>query len=370
MLVFLLLFQRPFFSCALGPLRDSPRSLSAQLLETEAGEMAGVVTNGQFSLFHFFSPASVLLFQFSAAGLGYVDFLVDDQGDTIFVASSAVPYGQLGPGWPDADHTFFDVRGNLLYQIHAHRQDFSASHDRRAFAILNLGQSPEREGLPEYEVFRASDGMKIRNLKREDNLFYLSNGLDFTPAFLFLDAVHSLHANRQSLAMESPVPTDRWFLPFLLEENPHRQIDGILALDSQYLGILFWSLDVRESAMDQSQRLVILEAKTGQRIGELSISKRDDRLQPFGWAVGLFPDLNLGICRKRGEHLVFHENGPTLLILEKLDWSASGPHSLFQRAVCKLVQAPKAPNVPNLLGQIGGRWGISFSEHSLSYLTF
>jgi hypothetical protein len=121
--------------------------------------------------------------------------------------------------------------------------------------------------------------------------------------------------------------------------------------------------------MDSSQRLVILAAKTGQIIGEPSISSRDDGLQPLGWPVDLFPDLNLGICRMRGEQLVFNENGASALILEGLDWAASGP-GLFHRAVCKVVQAPKVPTVPNLLGQIGRRWGVSSSKLSLSYLTF
>jgi len=331
--------------------------------------MAGAVTNGQFSLYHFFSPSGVLLFEFSAAGIGSVDFLLGDQGDLLFVANAAVPYGQFGPVGPEADHTFFDGRGNILYQVRDHGQHFSASADRRAFALLNLARSSGGEALPDYEVFRASDGMKIRDLKRADNLFYLPNGSDYIPAFLLLDADHSLHANRQSLAMESPFPADRWSLPLVLEKNPQRQIDGLLALDRDYLGILFWSLDVRESAMDSSQRLVILAAKTGQIKGELSISSRDDGLQPLGWSVDLFPDLNLGICRKRGEQLVFNENGPAALILEELDWEASGP-DLFHRAVCKVVQAAKVPAVPNLLGQIGGRWGISSSKTSLSYLTF
>jgi hypothetical protein len=176
-------------------------------------------------------PSGVLLFQFSAAGIGSVDFLLDDLGDLLFVANAAVPYGQVGAVGPEADHTFFDGRGNVLHQVHAHGQDFSAIADRRAFALLNLAPSPEGEALPDYEVFRASDGMKIRDVKRSDNLFYLPIGSDYIPAFLFLDADHSLHANRQSLAMESPFPADRWSLPFVLEKNPQRQIDGLRPLD-------------------------------------------------------------------------------------------------------------------------------------------
>jgi hypothetical protein len=165
--IFFLLYSEPFYTCSLGPLRGSQWPLFARVAETENGEMAGVISDGQQSVFHFFPPTGALLFQKNLPGRAYVDYLRDEQGGSIFLALVSEPdNAETDSETPDADLFFFNTQGSLLYQMHLSLQIYVPSKDHRAFALVNKSRLNAHQDRTDYELYRAADGKKYRQWHR------------------------------------------------------------------------------------------------------------------------------------------------------------------------------------------------------------
>lgn len=368
---FFLLYSEPFYSCSLGPLRGSQWPLFARVAETDKGEMAGVISDGQQSLFHFFSPTGALLFQKNLPGRGYVDYLLDEQGGSIFLALVSEPdNAETDSETPDADLFFFNTQGSLLYQMHLVLQTFIPSKDHRAFALVNKSRLNAHQDRADYELYRAANGKKYRSMKRQKvpdgplEDFYLE------APFLFLDPDHALRAVHQTVIMESPHAADRWSYPHFDTSHPDRSIDQLLYLGENHLGVLFHRYE------DLPEWLVLFDIRTGERKGDLQVSDGDPVLYPMGWQDAAFSKLNLASARKMGGDLIFNEWGPTMVTLSKLNWTAisSGQddlNGLFEHAIYSLQEIPPTkPKRATVLAYVPGKWGIIQSGDNLSYHTF